>query len=322
MQHTRNVLAGVLAALSVGASQAEESGADQGSPADSVRLGPVAGLVAESADKDTEYAVGYRYHYYDNFFEAPDGVSKTSVSAHEVYTGLIMPVGESGNWSVFGDLNYLDYNRDLDGSWSVTGGVQGKSGPHGTRIVARYRDDVPNAETGNGIRSADVYALHGLYSNRFSKSWQYNILGDFQRQVVKDSPNDKLYLGGAALRYRGWGSIFSPEVGFKYGERHSDSDNNEHDQWDMWLKVRSSPTPKLYLSSRVRYRKRDYDTSTLTDSNFHRDDDRWQFTAGADYKFDDTFSVDAYYAYQDADSSRKTRTFETNVFTVGAKMRF
>ncbi len=278
--------------------------------------------VTALTNDDIEYFVGYRHRFYDNFFQAPLGSPETTINANEIYTGVETDICCGGNWSILGQVGYLDYSKGLEPSWSTKGKIEGKSGVHSTLISVQYRDNVPNANTGDGIRTANVYEVQGRYSYRLQKVWQLSVLGDYQQQHVQSSSNNQLYLLGVAVRYRGWGSIFSPEFGVKFGERLSGDVNNEHAQRDTWIKIVSAPSSSLYLSTRLRHRKRDYDTSSPLDSNFGRDDERWQLTIGGEYKFNKMFSMDLYYANQDANSSRASRTFDTSTLILGVKLRF
>ena len=119
---------------------------------------------------------------------------------------------------------------------------------------------------------------------------------------------------GAAVRYRGFGPYFSPEIGFVAGQRDVENDAEDHSQNDMYLRVRSAVTPTIYLSGRYRHRIREYDTIA-------REDTRDQWTLAGDWRFHRFLGANVYVAIENADSTNANRAFDTETFGVGLSVR-
>jgi hypothetical protein len=109
-------------------------------------------------------------------------------------------------------------------------------------------------------------------------------------------------------------------VGFSTGERDVDDPSEDHDQQDVWLKVRSIPTPSLYLSFRYRVRMREYTTGDPLSDDFGREDDRDQWTLTASYQLTPRLAANLYADHLDADSTKASRVFETTLFGLGVTL--
>ena len=266
---------------------------------------------------------GYRYHQYDNFFEAASSTPQTNVRANELFAGATTRFGSSDNWKANARVGYVKYDQGIDPSTDVFFGTRGSHGSHSVDAGINYQIDRPNSDTGNGVRTADNLILRGEYGYNITAAWKFSLLADYQDQDVATGGDDnQLYLVGGAIRFNGWKRKFSPEIGYKIGQRNSDDPSNDNDQWQTWLKVRSQVTHKLYLSARFRYGERDYTVSNTTSSNFNREDERRQWTLGANYNITKMFSVDFYYANLDADSTKSSRVFDSETFMLGIKAAF
>jgi hypothetical protein len=174
-------------------------------------------------------------------------------------------------------------------------------------------------DVGDEFDRANVVRLAGEYGYRVTEDWQVTGLAELRREAFDQTTgkDNDFVSGGAALRYRGWGYAFSPELGVELGERDADDPNEDHDQRDLWLKIRSIPFDDLYLSLRFRVRDREYTVGDPAASNFGREDDRRDVTLAADYTLLDWLGINGYVAYEDADSTKETRVYEWLLAGVG-----
>lgn len=261
---------------------------------------------------------------FDNFFQAPPGSPETDVTATRLEARLIGKLREDGPWKPYGQAAFIDYDSGLENASELGVGILYDSRPHRFDLFLQRQQDRPSFDVGDEFDRVDVDRLVLEYSYRLDQDWELTALGTFEDQtfaVTRGKDNEFPTLS-AAVRYRGWGSEISPEVGIEVGNRDAVDPNEDHDQTEIWLKLRSAPTRRLYLSLRYRYRTRNYDIGLPTASNFGREDDRRQWTLAANVKAVTHLSVDFYYAYEDAESTKASRNFTTSMLGVGLKVDY
>lgn len=261
-------------------------------------------------------ALGFRY---ENFFQAPDGAPEEDVDATRVEGRLSYRLRPGGAMALFGTAGFTAYGQDLEDSTSFGVGLESETRRREWILGLEHTRDQPVFDVGDEFDRADVLRLAGSYGYRITDAWEVTGLGEWRRQdfdITTGKDND-LYSVGGAIRYRGWGYTFSPEVGVETGRRDADDPNEDHDQQDVWLKVRSVPMPPLYLSLRYRHRIRDYTIDDPAASNFDRQDDRDDWTLSARYQLTDWAALDLYYNYLDADSDKESRVFTTQILGFG-----
>lgn len=198
-------------------------------------------------------------------------------------------------------------------------GVALDDGRHGLDASLRFELDRPTLDVGDEFGQGDALLLAGEYGYRVTPDWEVKGLADVQHQAFEFVPgrtNTLAGLGGG-VRYRGFGSTFSPEVGFLTGARDATDDNEDHSQTDLYVKARSAPMPRLYVSARYRHRARDYSIGSPLVSNFGREDRRNQITALAEIQLVESVALNVYYAFQDANSTLAERTFTTQLLSFG-----
>jgi hypothetical protein len=105
------------------------------------------------------------------------------------------------------------------------------------------------------------------------------------------------------------------------GERDAEDPGEDHDQRDLFVKLRSAPSPALYLTLRYRHRTRDFDAPDASFTNFGREDDRRQWVATADLRTGERLTWGLYYAFEDADSTLPARRFDASLIALGATYR-
>ena len=76
------------------------------------------------------------------------------------------------------------------------------------------------------------------------------------------------------------------------------------------------------MSLRYRYRFREYDVGSPAASNFEREDDRRSWTLAVDYTLTEWLGINGYLDYQDADSTKESRIFETTLAGIGVTFGF
>lgn len=254
---------------------------------------------------------------FDNFFQAPEGLPQEDVDARAAELRLAAPLFEAAE--AYANLSYITYDDPLEESPGVTAGLRSSGRPHGFDVFAEHLADRPTGDVGELVEQADISRLAGEYSFRAGDDWQLSGLGTVERQDFTLTPgkdNDFVDLGGA-VRYRGFGSRFSPEIGATFGDRDADDADEDHRQRDLFLKIRSAPVRWAYLSLRYRHRTRDYSIDDPGASNFEREDTRQQWSLTADLQTGEILTWNLYYAYEDAESTRRTREFTTSLFVAG-----
>jgi len=260
---------------------------------------------------------------YGNFFQVPDGADKENVQAAEAQARLTYGLGENLSTKVFGYLSLTSY-RQFNSSPRFAGGVMHDSRPHAVEVSAELELNQPQVDVGDGLDTADTISLVGAYSYRLTQDWEASAAFQFRDQSFDLRPrNDNhMYSAGPALRYRGFGYKFSPEVGASWGDRNAVDNNEDLSERDIFLTLRFIPTPPLYISTRLRQRHRGFSVQEEDRSNFGRMDDRLQWTVMASYQFTQHLAANLYYAYTDADSTRPSRVFTTNLLSVGVAYGF
>lgn len=257
---------------------------------------------------------------YDNFFQAPAGEPEVEVNLTRVEGRLSASPSDESPFELYGRGRFDSYSEGLDEAWAAGAGVRYDSDTHAADLFLQYEQDRPVFDVGDEFDRANVLALTGAYGWRFVEDWEATALGEWHREEFdQTSGKDNDFVsGGAALRYRGWGYLFSPEIGVELGNRDADDPNEDMDQRDVWIKLRSIPVERLYLSLRYRIRHREYSIDDPAASNFDREDDRDDWTLSADYQVLDWLGLNAYVSYEDADSTKASRIYETTLAGIGA----
>ena len=248
---------------------------------------------------------------YENFFQDPhDGESVTAASG-EAGASL----GIADGLRAYGQVNYLHFFDDtIEGSPGVRVGLRGDLRPHAFEVYAESLSNRPSFEL-DEFAGADIQRISGEYSYRFLKDWQASADFDLEQQEFDNPGRDNdFHSVGAAIRWRG-SRMFSPEIGFRTGEREVNDVLQSYDQRETYLQIRSQATERLYLSARFRDRKRDY-------QNVAREDKRRQITVGADYTLTPEWVLNLYGARERVDTTLPDRDFTTGLWLAGLTFRF
>lgn len=256
---------------------------------------------------------------FENFFQAPEELAEEDVAAAQIEARIGYQLDPDRPLRLTAEAGYTFYGQGLDDSPNVGIGLESEDRPREWEVGLEWRGDQPVFDVGDEFDRADVLSLRGDYGYRVTDDWELHALGEWNRQEfeITTRKDNELWGLGGAVRYRGWGYGFSPEIGFLTGARSVDDPTEEHDQQDLWVKIRSIPVRRLYLSLRYRLRTRDYDTTDPLASNFGREDDRDQWTLAVDYRLTRHLRANLYFDYLDADSTKESRIFETTLLGVG-----
>lgn len=259
--------------------------------------------------------------YIGNFFQAPDGAPRQNVVTGTGETRLVVPLAGSRSqaYASFGGTLYDQFDPSL----AFTGGARWAAGIQIADARISYRTRSPRLEVGDSLGFADVLLVDAGYRLRPVRALQVEAVAVYDRQAYGRSPqrdNQALDLGGA-LRWYGLGYELIPEVGATLGGRDVVSDTEDYDQRTLWLTLRSNPAPAWFLSLRFRHRLRDYVTEAAAASNFGREDRRRDLTLTVDYALDERWSVTGYFSFDDAESTKPSRTFDTRYLWTGLTYR-
>lgn len=273
----------------------------------------------EPASEERRLQVDLRLQglFFDNFFQAPEGFSQDDVSAWAAELRLAAPLGEE--LEGYGQLSFVTYEDPLEESPGVKLGLRSDARPHGFDLFVEYLDQRPTGDVGFLVEQADIGRAAGEYVFRPTRDWQLTGLAGYEQQdfAISQGKDNTFLEAGGAVRYRGFGSGFSPEVGATFGERDADDPAEDHDQQDLFVKIRSAPSPRAYLTLRYRHRTRDYVVGDRLDRNFGREDTRAQWVATADLRTGEVLTWNLYYSYEDAESTLASREFTTSLLAAG-----
>lgn len=252
-----------------------------------------------------------------NFFQAPEGSPQKDVF---VGTGLVRL-----DYPVAGPALALraglggDIYESFDPSFHVFLGGRWNQGVHSLDGDASFRTRSPRGDVGDAVGWADVLLGSMSYTIRPVRSFHIEALTEMDRQVYETSTqrNNQGLRAGGAVRFYGFGYVFSPEIGASIGSRDVDSDEEDYHEQTLWVTVRSVPVPTLYLSLRYRARSRSYSTHLEGSSNFRREDERGDLTLTTELSIGARWSWTVYVSVQDAESTKASRRFDSQYLWSG-----
>jgi hypothetical protein len=255
---------------------------------------------------------------FDNFFQTPEGEPQDDVPAGSAEARV--QKGFGSDLVAYGELEYTDY-QDYRPSGGVVAGLRGEGRPHTFDLQAQVMLGRPSREVRDEFDRADGVAVVGQYGYRIG-DFEPIALGEFRHETYELSPQktNDVYNVGAALRVR-MGKV-SPEVGFRWGRRDVDDDDEDLRQREMYLRLRWAPARPTYVSLRLRRRLREYSIEDGGSTNFGREDTRDQLVASGDFFTTSRFGINVYYSVEDSDSSHDRGEFLTQMLAAGVVVRF
>lgn len=259
---------------------------------------------------------------FDNFFQAPDGAAQETVTAGAIDVRVGPRLARSPVW-IYGRAGATTYDG-FDTSVLLGGGIMVDGRRHALDLQLSRETDRPTLEVGDAVEPATVIRATGEYGYRLTDDWEVKALGDVESHdfEVSEGQSGEFASAGAAIRWRGLGYDFSPEVGAARGARDADDPTEDYDQSEVYFQVRSVPVERLYLSGRYRYRVRGYSIDDPALDNFDREDTRHQLVLLADYQLTGPLGAYAYWAWESADSTVETRVFTAQYLIAGVTARW
>lgn len=255
--------------------------------------------------------------HFENFFQARGGVPEESLNAAGFEYGAAYRAKENGP-DFFGALYAINYSgEDTETSLGGRLGVARYGSVHSfyayiDRLENGYAFDIEETTA-----NANITALYGYYSYRFAPDWQagastYKELTRFDVETGYEGTYNQYE---AELRYRGFGRIFEPRIGYGIAEREVDNPTDSYDHRHWFVQIGSRPHPKLDLSLRYRDRRRDYQT-------VERVEDRGQIQFRAIFRHTDRLATTAMYTHESVTSSIPNRDFDTGRLFAGFTIGF
>ena len=260
---------------------------------------------------------------FDNFFQAPEGSPEQDVAGAAIEGGASLRLQDARPLRGYVEGGYTAY-QDFDPSAGITAGVRLEDRPHGFDVAVQYLAGRPTREVRDEFDRADDLSLNGQYWYRIREDLELIALGELRHETLElsaDKDND-VYNLGAAVRYRGFGHKFSPEVGLRLGGRDVVDDNEDMSQRELFVRLRFVPAPPFYITFRYRHRSRDYSIEDPAASNFGREDSRKQLVVTADWRRGKAMVFNLYYALEDSGSTRSTGNFNTQMLSLGVTLLF
>lgn len=281
-------------------------------------------LLAQEDEKRVGLEAAVGGAYFDNFFQAPDDAEKQSVSGLTGEVEIVGSLFKQKSIKGYAGARAVDFSEDLPTASEFDLGLIVERERHLLDANWRHNSNRPTVSVGDEFDLVDGDTLTLDYGFRVDRDWQLGAAGLIAQEEFSLSPSKEsdLWGLGASLRYRGFGSGFSPELGFLTGERDVVNPNEDYDQTDYFVKFRSVPVSPLYLSLRIRFRTRDYSISDPSLSNFERQDDRVQFALTTKYAIGQHLSLNLYATYVDADSTKTSRIFNSSLAFLWMSYRF
>jgi hypothetical protein len=254
--------------------------------------------------------------HFDNFFQARGSVPKQGMNAAGFEYGVAYRPTETSP-DIFGALYATNYSRQ--GTETSFGGRVGLAKYGSVHSIYGYLDYLRNGysfDVGETRANANITSFFGSYSYRVNPKWQvglntYDEWGRFN--VNTGFENDYKELEGE-VRYRGFGRVFEPRVGYGLGEQDVRTASDSYDQKHWFVAVTSRPHPRWDLTARYRVRSRDY-------QNVDREEDRDQILLRAIFHHNGRLATTASFTHETVNSSLPRGDFDTNRlfagFTVG-----
>lgn len=259
-----------------------------------------------------------QYYNFGNFFQAPAGQRERSVG--------VLGAAYRAFWTrpenqpdLYGRVSVLRYSGGASET-SYTGqlGVSKYGSVHWYDVYLEHTVNGYALEIDETRASADITSLRGYYSYRLTDDWRAGVEATLEQQRFGDQDdfeNDYRSLG-VEVRYRGFGDLFQPRVGYVTGERDVNNDVDSYDDRYWYVQLTTRPDPRFTASLRYRDRTRDY-------TSIARTDDRDQWLLRGEFRQNDRLTWLASYLHEQTDSTDPRRgSFDRNVFFAGMNVGF
>ena len=253
---------------------------------------------------------GFRF---ENFFQARGGAPEEDVNAAGFEYTTAYRRHENGP-DFFGSLYVINYG--VEGTVNTFGGRVGMSRYGNVHGFYAYLDRMQNGwsfDIGETTANANITSIVGIYSYRVHQDWQLGLssYSEWQSFDVERTGYEGTYheLEGE-VRYRGFGRIFEPRLGYAFAERDVEDPSDRYDHRYWFVELRSRPHPRVDVSVRFRDRTRDYQTVDRVEER-----DQWQLRGI--FRQTNRIAWMARLTHEDVDSSRPNADFDTTRLYAG-----
>ena len=275
-----------------------------------------------SKEGESRSDIRLELYRFNNFFQATTPSARQDINAVGLeyrYAKRFRPDDE-----IFAHVSTRKFDRSGIGtSYGARVGINHPGEVHQYRVWVDQRMNAPSFDVGNTYGQADTTTLAGEYSYLLSKTWQFGVEGDYDRQSFGNhNRNNSGTELGTSVRYRGFGYKFTPQVGVYTGNRRINLATENYNEKGWFLQAEVIPKPWLYLSARYTTRARDYTTNLATSTNFGRNEDHPQLALIVSLKSSPRLSWLIYYSNEDVTSSRAGNNFRDSLLLVGPQYRF
>lgn len=281
---------------------------------------PLLGQTEDTAEPERSSfgsAAELQYYNFGNFFQAREGQPEHSVAAvGAAYRALWTRPAMSPD--IYGRLSVLRYSGGAsDTSFTGQIGISKYATAHWYDVALEHTANGYAFDTEETRATAAITSLRGHYSYGVTRDWRVGTDAYLEQQrfdVETGFENDYVSLGGQ-VRYRGFGDIFQPRIGFGIADRDVRNDVDSYDEQFWWVELRSEPRTFLDVSLRYRDRGRDYKV-------VDRDETRDQWRLRVLVRQSQRIQWDASYTKEAVDSSLAGRDFDRSTAYVGLAYAF
>ncbi|HEX6099077.1 MAG TPA: hypothetical protein VF432_22380 [Thermoanaerobaculia bacterium] len=279
-------------------------------------------LAAQPMENENEtrvfrHEVELQLYRFGNFFQAREGQPEEDVIGFgtEYRAAWRRAPGQP---DLYGALNVLRYGGEV-GETSYGGriGASHYGEVHSFNVALDRQENGYSFDVGDRTASASITSLTGQYTYRIARDWEVGAETylEWQRFDVDTGFENDYQSLGAQVRYRGFGRIVRPRVGYVVGERDVETATESYDDRYWYVQLDSIPHERVTASLRYRGRTRDYAGP--------RTDDRDQWRLRGQFRQTDRFAWTASYTRERTTSSVASRgAFDTDVLFAGIIMGF
>jgi hypothetical protein len=258
--------------------------------------------------------------YSDNFFQAPPDATPAQLLATSAEARFVLRIPEQRT-----NVHARVSRTLFDGfapSTAVTGAFDANGKYHVLEATGGYQRRSPRLAAGDQTGFASSVYGSGAIGVKLPLQMQLSALGHYYDIYVHARATDNRFSGaGAALRYRGFGYRFSPEVGEVRSNWSSSIASENYQERAQWVSVRAVPVAPVWFHARYRRDTRHYTIPDESAGNFGRVDAREVWTLASDVRLGQRLTWGVYYTREDGTSSRAERTFRTQSITSGLSYR-
>jgi hypothetical protein len=249
--------------------------------------------------------VELQYYNFGNFFQAPEGLPQRNVTAlGAAYRAAWTP--RTNGPELYGRLSGLRYSGGAsETSYTGTAGISKYGSVHWYDFYVERTENGYAFDIDETRASANITALSGHYSYAITRDWRVGTDAylDWTRFNVDAQLENDYQSLGFDVRYRGFGDLIQPRVGYVMGQRDSRNGVDDADDRYWFVELRTKPRDTIDVRLRFRDRTRDY-------ANIARVDDREQWTLRATLKQNQHLSWNASYSLEDVDSTAPGRDYD------------